>query len=51
MLIEGIGTQITHVSKAISRYDVPMASANTFNRANVCFGLAISGHQPQELDG
>ena len=38
-------TQMTHVSRAISIYDAPMASANTLNKANVCFGLAISWYQ------
>ena len=33
---------ITYVSRAISMYDAPMASANTLNKANVCFGLVIS---------
>ena len=28
-------------------YDAPMASANTFNKANVCFGLVIPWRQSQ----
>lgn len=30
-------------------YDAPIASANTFNKVNVCLGLEISGYQPQLL--
>lgn len=42
------GAQVTHVSRATCMYDVPITSANTFNKVNVCLGLAISGYQPLE---
>jgi hypothetical protein len=32
-------------------YDPPITSANTFNKANVCFGLMISECEPWGLDG